>query len=76
MVSYRSNMNSNCYCPNGAYRQRPMQGIERQTSRNISATPIPEQSRRKECQNFECSCKKTDPLQGFPIAMAAMEKSA
>ena len=69
MASYHSNMNSNCYCLNGANRQRPIQGIERQMSRNIHPSSATEQTRRNECQ--ECTCgKKADPLQDLPIAMA------
>ena len=70
MASYRSNMNSNCYCQNGTYRQRSMQRTERQTSRNITVSSIPEQNRGSECHECECSCKRTDPLQDLPIAMA------
>lgn len=68
MASYRTNMNSNCYCQNGGYRQRPVPTGERQIRRNIPAPPANDREKRETCQ--ECACKREDPLQKLPIAMA------
>ena len=70
MASYQSNRNANCYCQNGTYRQRSIQGIERQTSHNVPVSSISEQNRKNEYQECACSSKKEDSLQKLPIAMA------